>query len=173
MDVSEEEVDNDYASGSKGSSVGENSLDSIVSEDHDDMSDDSTDELDDDYVSGSEGSSNGEIILNFLLSQLLDDMSDDLTDELDDILAASIPSLSALKTCNKQLLEPSDYKTTVFQTMKVLNNLTGVRMWSPLYLASMSHIQADVTHREAFLAFSDPEDKICYLEYKTGKKRDE
>lgn len=157
------EVDNDHASGSKGSSVGENSLDS---EEYDDMSDDSTEEESDEN-----SATYGKILMDYLLSEMIADMYDDFTDDLFDILAARIPSLSALQTCNKQ---PSDDKTsTVFDTMKVLNNLTGLRMWSPLYLASLSHIQADVTHREAFLAFSDPEDKICYLEYKTGKKRDE
>ncbi|EOA31625.1 hypothetical protein CARUB_v10014823mg [Capsella rubella] len=155
MDISEEEVDTDSATGSKESSVGENSLDSIQSEEHDDDS--------------ASGSSDGEMILDLLL----DDMSDDLTDQLDDIIAPRIPSLRALQTSNNQLLERSDYKYTVFHAMTALNNLTGVRMWSPLYLASMRHIQADVTHREAFFAFPDPEDKICFLEYRTGKKRDE
>ncbi|CAE5967884.1 unnamed protein product [Arabidopsis arenosa] len=169
MDNSKVEVDNDNASGSKGSSVGENSLDS---EEYDDMSDDSTEEESDEN-----SASDGKILMDYLMSEMIADMYHDMFDDMfgdflfDDFLGASIPSLSALQTCNKQ---PSDDKTsTVFDTMKVLNNLTGVRMWSPLYIASLSHIQADVTHREAFLAFSDPEDKICYLEHKTGKKRDE
>ncbi|CAH8261094.1 unnamed protein product [Arabidopsis lyrata] len=163
MDNSKVEVDNDHASGSKGSSVGENSLDS---EEYDDMSDDSTEEESDEN-----SASYGKILMDYLMSEMIADMYDDFTDDLFDILAARIPSLSALRTCNKQ---PSDDKTsTVFYSMNVLNNLTGVRMWSPLYVASLTHIQAHVTHREAFLAFSDPENKICYLEHKTSKKRDE
>ncbi|VYS57954.1 unnamed protein product [Arabidopsis thaliana] len=167
MVISQEEADNDHASGSKGSSVGENSLDSIESEEHDDdMSD----------ASGSEESSDEENLVDSLMSEMInewyDEMYDDLTDGLDDILAARIPSLSALRTSNKQ---PSDSNKTsiVFDSMKALHDLPGVRMWSPLYRASLTYFQADVTHREAFLAFSDPEDKICYLENKTGKKRDE
>ncbi|XP_010489954.1 PREDICTED: uncharacterized protein LOC104767659 [Camelina sativa] len=168
-----------YASGeSKRSSVGENSLDSLESEEDDDMSDDSTD--------NSEESSDEENLLEYQTSSMIRDMIDDMYREMvhdmyadmyddltKDLDAARIPSFSALQTSKKQLFERPDDKTTVLNTMMVLNNLSGVRMWSPLYLASMRHIQADVIHREAFLAFSDSEDKICYLEYKTGKKRDE
>ncbi|XP_010466137.1 PREDICTED: uncharacterized protein LOC104746375 [Camelina sativa] len=186
MDISDEDsADSSYASGeSIRSSVGENSLDSLESEEDDDMYDDSTD--------NSEESSDEENILDQTSSMIRDmihdmyremvhdmyhdmlhdihDMYNDLTKDLD---GARIPSFSALQSSKKQLFERPDDKTTVLNTMMVLNNLSGVRMWSPLYLASMRHIQADVTHREAFLAFSDPEDKVCYLEYKTGKKRDE
>ncbi|XP_010508045.1 PREDICTED: uncharacterized protein LOC104784686 [Camelina sativa] len=188
MDISDEDAaDSSYASGeSKRSSVGENSLDSIDSEEDDDMSDDSTD--------NSEESSDEENLLEYQTSSMIRDMIDDMYREMvhdmyhdmlhdmyadmyDDLTrdldAARIPSFSALQSSKRQLFERPDDKTTVLNTMMVLNNLSGVRMWSPLYLASMRHIQADVIHREAFLAFSDPEDKVCYLECKTGKKRDE
>ncbi|RID63202.1 hypothetical protein BRARA_E02224 [Brassica rapa] len=108
-------------------------------------------------------SSQGENVLKFMLSEML---ADHLEDE------------SAFQTRTKKIIEQffsqsSDPMTSVFHTMKVLKNLSGVRMWSPLYISSIAHIQADVTRREAFLAFPDPENKVCYLAFKTGKKRDE
>ncbi|ESQ47913.1 hypothetical protein EUTSA_v10022056mg [Eutrema salsugineum] len=134
----------------------------------------SEEEFDSDYASGSsEGSSQGENFVDFMLSEMLADMSDDSEDVLDYAIAAN-----SLQPETKQVLAQlwpprSDHKPNVSDTMKVLDHLSGVRMGSPLYIASMAHIQADVIHREAFLAFRDPEDKVCYLEYKTGKKRDE
>lgn len=62
-----------------------------------------------------------------------------------------------------------DYICSVMHAMDVLNGLPRVKKWSPLYRASMDHLMADVTHRQAFLTFSDPEDMIRYLRYKTKK----
>ena len=95
----------------------------------------------------------------------------------DNLIAATISSRSAFQTRTKKIIEQffsqsSDPMTSVFHTMKVLKNLSGVRMWSPLYISSIAHIQADVTRREAFLAFPDPENKVLLLGVQ-DKKRDE
>lgn len=79
------------------------------------------------------------------------------------VTATSSSSRNALK------MNHPDYICSVTHAMDILNGLSRVKKWSPLYRASMDHLMADVTHRQAFLSFSDPEDRIRYLRYKTKK----
>lgn len=81
------------------------------------------------------------------------------------LTASSSSSRNALKN-------HPDYLCSVTHAMDVLNGLSIVKKWSPLYRASMDHLMDDVAHRQAFLTFSDPEDMIRYLRYKTQKKSD-
>ncbi|VVA95875.1 unnamed protein product [Arabis nemorensis] len=78
------------------------------------------------------------------------------------VTASSSSSRNALKN-------HPDYICSVTHAMDVLNGLPRLKKWTPLYQASMDHLMADVTHRQAFLSFSDPEDRIQYLRYKTKK----
>ncbi|CAN8233496.1 unnamed protein product [Cochlearia groenlandica] len=68
-----------------------------------------------------------------------------------------------------ELKNHPDYLWCVTHAMDVLIGLSRVKKWSPLYRASMDHLMADVAHRQAFLTFSDPEDRIRYLRCKTKK----
>lgn len=61
-------------------------------------------------------------------------------------------------------------KYSVEQVVEILNGLPGVRKWSLLHSASVDHLLANEANRQGFVAFSSEEDKISYLEHRTGRK---
>ncbi|XP_019094025.1 PREDICTED: uncharacterized protein LOC104752457 isoform X2 [Camelina sativa] len=86
------------------------------------------------------------------------------------ISGSRMKKLSGLSSSSRNALKNHpDYICSVTHAMDVLNGLSRVKKWSPLYRASMDHLMADVAHRQAFLTFSVPEDMIRYLRYKTQK----
>lgn len=90
------------------------------------------------------------------------------------ISRASRKKINGLSSSSRNALKNHpDYICSVTHAMDVLNGLSRVKKWSPLYRASMDHLMADVAHRQAFLTFSDPEDMIRYLRYKTKKSERE
>ncbi|XP_018480246.2 uncharacterized protein LOC108851326 [Raphanus sativus] len=68
-----------------------------------------------------------------------------------------------------QMME-RDQTYRVEHVVKILNELPGVIKWSPFHIAALKHLIADVANRQGFMAFSSADDKICYLEYRTGIK---
>ncbi|XP_010435589.1 PREDICTED: uncharacterized protein LOC104719372 [Camelina sativa] len=72
-----------------------------------------------------------------------------------------------------QLIESHpEISCSQLRAMKGLHSLPGIRMWSPLYKASIQHLKQDIANRETFLFYEDDENKILYLEFATGESRD-
>ena len=72
----------------------------------------------------------------------------------------------------ERMLERED-NSSVVRVVEILNDLPGVRKWSRFHKASIDHLLADVANRDGFVAFSSVENKISYLEHRTGINFDE
>ena len=68
----------------------------------------------------------------------------------------------------EKMLE-SEKEYSVKSVIQMLNELPGVRMWSPFYKAAVEHLVADEASRQAFVAYPRDEDKIEYLELRTRR----
>ncbi|CAN8271614.1 unnamed protein product [Cochlearia groenlandica] len=69
-----------------------------------------------------------------------------------------------------QLQREKDRLHSVEHVVEILNGLPGVIKWSPFHSASVDHLIADIAHIHGFIAFSSDDDKISYLEHRTGIK---
>lgn len=72
----------------------------------------------------------------------------------------------------EKMLERDD-NCSVVRVVEILNELPGVRKWSRFHRASIDHLLADVANRQGFIAFPSIEDKISYLEHRTGINLDD
>ncbi|KAF8106517.1 hypothetical protein N665_0138s0007 [Sinapis alba] len=57
------------------------------------------------------------------------------------------------------------------ETMEVLHSMHAIRMWYPLYKASINHMKEDPVNRQTFLFYGDEENMVLYLEYATSESR--
>ncbi|KAG2246534.1 hypothetical protein Bca52824_086162 [Brassica carinata] len=65
-----------------------------------------------------------------------------------------------------------EFSCSQLRAMEVLHSLSAVRMWSPLYKASINHLKEDAANRQTFLFYGDDENMVLYLEFATGESRD-
>lgn len=72
----------------------------------------------------------------------------------------------------QQMLECSQ-RYRVDHVLKILNALPGVRLWTLFHCAAVDHLLASEANRQGFIAFSRPEDKIKFLEHRTGTMLDD
>ncbi|EOA19196.1 hypothetical protein CARUB_v10007874mg [Capsella rubella] len=73
---------------------------------------------------------------------------------------------------NKLIENHPEFSCSQLRAMQALHSLPAIRMWSPLYKASIQHLKQDLANRETFLCYEDDENKILYLEFETGESRD-
>ncbi|XP_019090248.1 PREDICTED: uncharacterized protein LOC104737045 isoform X2 [Camelina sativa] len=88
-----------------------------------------------------------------------------------DIATKTSSSRNLILTRKNELVEKMlerDDSCSVVRVVEILNELPGVRMWSRFHKASVDHLLADVANRQGFIAFFSIEDKISYLEHRTG-----
>uniref|UniRef100_A0A1J3G7A0 UPF0725 protein n=1 Tax=Noccaea caerulescens TaxID=107243 RepID=A0A1J3G7A0_NOCCA len=95
--------------------------------------------------------------------------------EVDPATEISIARNVILEQKNKLVahMVERDDRSSVENVLEVLNDLPGVRKWSPFHSGAVDHLLADLANRQGFMAFPSVEDKISYLEHITGRKLDD
>ncbi|KAG7592245.1 Myb/SANT-like domain [Arabidopsis thaliana x Arabidopsis arenosa] len=90
-----------------------------------------------------------------------------------EVIRESVQSRDKILSHKNQLIESHPELTcNQLRAMEVLHSLPTIRMWSPLYKASIQHLKQDMANRQTFLFYGDDENKILYLEFATGESRD-
>lgn len=90
-----------------------------------------------------------------------------------EVLRDSAQSRDKILAHKNQLIESHpELSCCQLRAMEVLHSLPAIRMWSPLYKASIQHLKKDISNRQTFLYYKDDENKILYLEFATGQSRD-
>ncbi|KAL0687588.1 hypothetical protein Bca4012_087265 [Brassica carinata] len=90
-----------------------------------------------------------------------------------DVIRESVESRDKILSHKNHLIENHpEFSCSQLRAMEVLHSLPAIRMWSPLYKASINHLKQDAANRQTFLFYGDDENRVLYLEYATGESRD-
>ncbi|KAL0663979.1 hypothetical protein Bca4012_100816 [Brassica carinata] len=90
-----------------------------------------------------------------------------------DVIRESVESRDKILSYKNHLIENHpEFSCSQLRAMEVLHSLSAVRMWSPLYKASINHLKEDAANRQTFLFYGDDENRVLYLEFATGESRD-
>ncbi|CAN6919953.1 unnamed protein product [Brassica oleracea] len=90
-----------------------------------------------------------------------------------DVIRESVESRDKILSHKNHLIENHpEFSCSQLRAMEVLHSLSAVRMWSPLYKASINHLKEDAANRQTFLFYGDDENRVLYLEFATGESRD-
>ncbi|CAA7029836.1 unnamed protein product [Microthlaspi erraticum] len=90
-----------------------------------------------------------------------------------EVIRDSVKSRDKILAHKNQLIENHpEFSCSQLRAMEVLHSLPAIKMWSPLYKATIKHLKQDITNRQTFLFYEDDENKIIYLEVETGESRD-
>ncbi|KAG2275605.1 hypothetical protein Bca52824_058160 [Brassica carinata] len=90
-----------------------------------------------------------------------------------DVIRESVQSRDKILSHKNHLIENHpEFSCSQLRAMEVLHALPAIRMWSPLYKASINHLKQDAANRQTFLFYGDDENRVLYLEYATGESRD-
>ncbi|XP_056857519.1 uncharacterized protein LOC130506848 [Raphanus sativus] len=90
-----------------------------------------------------------------------------------DVIRESVESRDKILSHKNHLIENHpEFSCSQLRAMEVLHSLPAIRMWSPLYKASINHLKEDAANRQTFLFYGDNENRVLYLEYATGESRD-
>ncbi|CAF2046274.1 unnamed protein product, partial [Brassica napus] len=90
-----------------------------------------------------------------------------------DVIRESVESRDKILSHKNHLIENHpEFSCSELRAMEVLHSLPAIRMWSPLYKASINHVKQDAANRQTFLFYGDDENRVLYLEYATGESRD-
>lgn len=90
-----------------------------------------------------------------------------------DVIRESVESRDKILSHKNHLIENHpEFSCSQLRAMEVLHSLSAVRMWSPLYKASINHLKEDAANRQTFLFYGDNENMVLYLEFATGESRD-
>lgn len=90
-----------------------------------------------------------------------------------DVIRESVESRDKILSHKNHLIENHpEFSCSQLRAMEVLHSLPAIRMWSPLYKASINHLKEDAANRQTFLFYGDNENRVLYLEYATGESRE-
>ena len=89
------------------------------------------------------------------------------------VIRESVESRDKILSHKNHLIENHpEFSCSQLRAMEVLHSLPAIRMWSPLYKASINHLKDDAANRQTFLFYGDDENMVLYLEFATGESRD-